>query len=134
MRSLALQLVPPALNFTGLAMVVPWRSGEAYSIGVVNSIPSCVTFLKRPLMREATGNYLMNSISLEETQSPVSGFCDAKKKSRMQRSTFAQAGTMKTELALWMNGLKCAFDLPPRGLSHDSTVDCPLYHQRHCHS
>ena len=44
--------------------------------GVVSLIPACVT-LKTPLVRKATGNHLMNSTSLENTQSPVSGFCYA---------------------------------------------------------
>ena len=35
-------------------------------------IPPCVTF-KAPLVRKATGNHLINSTSLEETHSPVSG-------------------------------------------------------------
>ena len=49
----------------------------------VSSISPRDTF-KTPLVMKATGNYLMNSISLEKTQSLVSGFryarnreCDA---------------------------------------------------------
>ena len=44
------------------------------NIGVVSSIPSCVTF-KTPLVKKAMGDHLMNSTSLEKIQSPVSGFC-----------------------------------------------------------
>ena len=49
---------------------------QTHNIGVVSSIPPCVIF-KTPLVRKATGNHLMNSTSLEKTQSPVSGFCYA---------------------------------------------------------
>ena len=48
-----------------------------HKTGVVSSIPPCVTF-ETPLARKATGNHLMNSTSVEKTQSPVSGFCYAR--------------------------------------------------------
>ena len=50
---------------------------RTHNIGVVSSIPPCVT-LKAPFMRKATENHIMNSTSLEKTQSPVSGFCYAR--------------------------------------------------------
>ena len=49
---------------------------RTHNTGVVSSIPPSVTF-KMSLVRKATGNHFMNSISLEKTQSPVSGFCYA---------------------------------------------------------
>ena len=39
--------------------------------------PTHVT-IKVPLMRKTTGNHLKKSVSLERTQSPVSGFCNAR--------------------------------------------------------
>ena len=42
-----------------------------------SSIPTCVTF-KMSVARKAKGNHLMNSTSLEKTQSPDSGFCYAR--------------------------------------------------------
>ena len=53
------------------------KHADSHNTGVVSSIPPCVTF-KKPLVRRATGNYLMNSTSLEKTQSPVSCFCYAR--------------------------------------------------------
>ena len=50
---------------------------RTHNTGVVSSIPQCVTF-KMPLARKGTGNQLMNSTSLEKTQSPVFGFCYAR--------------------------------------------------------
>ena len=47
---------------------------RTHNTGVVRSIHPCVVF-KTPLVRTATGNHLMNSTSLEKSQSPVSGFC-----------------------------------------------------------
>ena len=38
---------------------------RTHNTGVVSSIPPCVTF-KTPLVRKATGNHLMKSISLEK--------------------------------------------------------------------
>ena len=54
-----------------------WFSMPSHNTGVVGSIHPCVTF-KAPLVRKATGNHLVNSSSLEEIQSPVSGFCYAR--------------------------------------------------------
>ena len=53
---------------------------RTHSTGAANSNPARVTIkpsLVRTLVRKAMGNYLMNSTSLEKTQSPVSGFCYA---------------------------------------------------------
>ena len=52
------------------------RFSQTYSTGAASSIPPCVTF-ETSLVRKATGNPLMNSTSLEKTQSPFSGFCYA---------------------------------------------------------
>ena len=46
---------------------------RTHNAGVFSEIPPCVTFLAQ-LAREATGNHLMNSTSLEKTQSPFPGF------------------------------------------------------------
>ena len=50
--------------------VVPWWTRNA---GIVNSIPPCVPFITL-FVRKATGNHLMNSTTLEKSQSLVSGF------------------------------------------------------------
>ena len=50
---------------------------RTHNTGVVSSIPPCVTF-KTPLARKSTGNRLMNSTSLETTQSAVAGFSYAR--------------------------------------------------------
>ena len=50
---------------------------RTHNTEVVSSIPPCVTF-KTPLVRKASGNHLMNSTSLENTQSAISGFCYAR--------------------------------------------------------
>ena len=42
-----------------------WLSMQTHNIEVVSSIPQCVTF-KTPLVRKATGNYLIHSTSLEK--------------------------------------------------------------------
>ena len=44
---------------------------------VVSSIPHCVP-IKTPFARNATGNHLIKSTSLEKTQCPISGFCYAR--------------------------------------------------------
>ena len=49
---------------------------QTHDTGLVSPIPPCVT-IKTPLARKATGYHFMKSTSLEETQSPVSGFCCA---------------------------------------------------------
>ena len=54
-----------------------WLSMWTHNTGIVSWIPPCVTF-KTPLVMKAMGNHLMNSTSLENTQSPVSGFCYAR--------------------------------------------------------
>ena len=51
--------------------------------GVVSLVPPCVTF-KMPLVGKATGSHLMNSTSLEEIQSTVSGFYYAEIEYAMQ--------------------------------------------------
>ena len=62
------------IQYTGA--VEQWLSMWTHNTGVVRLIPPCVT-LKTSLVRKATGKRLMNSTSLEKTQSPVSGFCYA---------------------------------------------------------
>ena len=57
--------------------VSQWLSMRTHNTALVSSIPPCVTF-KTPLVRKAMGNHLMNSTSLEKTQSLVSGFCYAR--------------------------------------------------------
>ena len=57
--------------------VAQWLNMRTHNTGIVSSIPPCITF-ETPLVRKATGNHLMNSTSLEKTQSPVSGFCYAR--------------------------------------------------------
>ena len=62
----------PFSQFRDLEAIRYYSSGAAVSLlsvpthnaGVVGSTPPCVTF-KTPLVREATGNYVMKSISLE---------------------------------------------------------------------
>ena len=62
-----------ALKTSIHAIVVPWRIiMRTHNTGVVSSTPPCVT-LKTPLVGKTAGNHLMNSTSLEKTQSPVSG-------------------------------------------------------------
>ena len=46
---------------------------QTHNTGVVSSIPSCVT-IKTQLSRKAKGSHLIESTSLEKTQSPISGF------------------------------------------------------------
>ena len=65
------------INQCYLSHVAQWLSVQTHNAGVITSIPPCVTF-QTPLVRKATGNHLMNSTSLERTQSPVSGFCYAR--------------------------------------------------------
>ena len=55
---------------------VYWLSMRTHNDGAMSLIPPCVT-IKTPLVRKATGNHLVNSTSLEKTQSPVSSFCYA---------------------------------------------------------
>ena len=66
---------PHEVNSSG-AMAL-WLSVRTHNTGVVSSITPCVTF-KTPLARKAAGNHLMNSTSLEQTHSPISGFCYAR--------------------------------------------------------
>ena len=62
----------PFSQFLDLEAIRYYSSGAAVSLlsvpthnaGVVGSIPPCVA-IKTPLVRKATGNYLMKSISLE---------------------------------------------------------------------
>ena len=63
--------------------------------GVVSSVPPCVA-IDRPLVRKAMGNHLMNSTSLEKTQSPVS-------KSSMQSLSLVSA-TLEIEYAIPVSG------------------------------
>ena len=51
------------------------------SSALVSSTPPCVA-IKTQLVRKATRNHLMNSISLEKTQSSVSGLCYAQNRVR----------------------------------------------------
>ena len=60
------------LYVTPLTLVMPWF--RTHSAGVVSSNPAHVT-IEMSLVRKAKGNHLIKSISLEETQSPVSVFC-----------------------------------------------------------
>ena len=50
---------------------------QTHNRRVVSLIPPCIAF-KTLLVGKATGNHLINSTSLEKTQSPVSGFCYAR--------------------------------------------------------
>ena len=69
-------------NFSSLLMDLHpflWCRGEVVQradAGVVMSNPARDT-IKIPLARYATGDHLIKSISLEKTQSFVSGFCYA---------------------------------------------------------
>ena len=65
------------INQCYLSHVAQSLSVQTHNAGVITSIPPCVAF-KTPLVRKATGNHLMNSTSLERTQSAVSGFCYAR--------------------------------------------------------
>ena len=59
-------------------VVVPWgRSMRTHNTGVVSSIPPRVT-IETKLVGKGTGNQFIDSISLEEAQSLVSGFCYAR--------------------------------------------------------
>ena len=55
----------------------PTRVDPTHNTGFLSSIPPCVT-LKNVIGEEGDGNHLMNSTSLEKSQSPVSGFYDAR--------------------------------------------------------
>lgn len=50
--------------------MVYWLSVRTLNTGVKSSIPALLT-IKTPLTSQSTGNTLIKSISLEETQSPV---------------------------------------------------------------
>ena len=64
--------------------------------------PTLVT-IKMPLAREAMGNHLMKSTSLEKTRSPVSGFCYAQ--NRVCNAVIRYVLYKETE-RIGLNGLK----------------------------
>ena len=52
-----------------------------HNAGVASSIPSCVT-IEMSLARKVMESHLIKSTSLENTQTPVSGFCYARNRVR----------------------------------------------------
>ena len=62
-----------AIALKNFSPSVQWLSVQTHKIGVVSFTPGSVT-MKTPLVMNTTGSYLIVSISLEKTQSPVSGF------------------------------------------------------------
>ena len=79
-----------------------WCSGQAckHITGVMNSIPACHN--KDAIGKESKGNHLIKSISLENIQSPVSGF-------RYTRHQVCDAAIGK---------VKCSFREKLHGCSH----------------
>ena len=79
---------------------------QTHNTGVVGSIPPCFTY-KTPSVRKATVNHLMNSTSLEKTQSPISGFCSARNRVCNAVSFLSSANTIVPVLTIDGKAFTC---------------------------
>ena len=87
--------------FQDKCAVAKWLGMRTHNTGLVSSIPPCVTF-KTPFVRKATGNHLMNSTSLDKTQSPVSGFRYARNWVNNAASKIFEPSSAKASSFIWL--------------------------------